>query len=182
MKIFVKGLDEVKELKVLDEHGIDYAGDWMLNLEAEMFFDSDTGMFVMEEDDFAFWKKAIDKENDLNEFLNSFSDDMQIALKYRLADLYQNDVEEYPSIHSVFDLLKPEELSKLDAVEFVKIDSKNYGSDEFKLYCDEAGWQPWMLIYCEDDTIEERDYYDYDFEIESIEEVQKKGFQLSHKY
>ena len=38
MKIFVKGLDEVKELKMLDEHGIDYADDWMLNLEAEMFF------------------------------------------------------------------------------------------------------------------------------------------------
>lgn len=182
MKIFVKDLNEVKELAMLSESNIDFIGDWLGNLEAEMYFDSNIDMHVMSEDEFYFWEKAVTKESDLNEFLNSFSGDMQIVLKDRLADLYENDVEEYPSIYSVFDLLKPEELSKFDAVEFVRIDSKNYGSDEFKLYCDEAGWQPWMSIYLEDDDDLIVGRVIYESEIKSIKEVQRKGFQLSHKY
>jgi len=179
MKILIKELNEVKELTMLDKNGFCFANDWISNLGAEMYFDSNIDMYVMSENEFYFWKKAVTKESDLNEFLSSFSVDFQIELKDRLSDLYENDIEEYPSIYNVFDLLKLDELSKFNAVEFVKIDSKNYECDEFKLYCAEAGWQNWMIIYREDDTIEERDYL-YESEIKSIEEIQKNGFKKSH--
>lgn len=112
MKVFIKETQEVKELSIVDENGIDWTGDFInVSVRDEFSFNDDEGYYETDLESYEWWERIIEEHQKLNDRIHELKEEHGYDAVYEvIKDAYEVDLEDQPaSVHAALDEVFGEE-------------------------------------------------------------------------